>query len=179
MRKHRGLRHEWCHFAGTAATNVRQHWCRAVSAKFQETFEFGRVHQCAWDIFYQTLSVFIQCITILLNCFNLALGSDLFKLTWSRGYICNSPHHYHRIVSKYLSHFYHISVVVCPRWLYQHMLSVSYMPEKFSFVALLLCSRMMCAYNRVLYGPMVTFVCLHITPHHYHHMQTYMKVLNF
>ena len=33
---------------------------------------------------------------------------------------------------------------------------------------LLLCTLMMCAHNRIHYGPMVVFVRLHITLPHYH-----------
>ena len=42
-------------------------------------------------------------------------------------------------------------------------------PGKPGFVPLLLCILIMCANNRVHYGPMVVFVCLHITLQHYHH----------
>ena len=34
---------------------------------------------------------------------------------------------------------------------------------------LLMCSPMMCSNNQEQYGPMVFFVCLYITLHHYHH----------
>ena len=40
--------------------------------------------------------------------------------------------------------------------------------EKLDFVPLLLCSLMMCAHNRVHYGPIVVFDCLLITQSHYH-----------
>ena len=41
--------------------------------------------------------------------------------------------------------------------------------DSWIFCLSLLCSRMMCANNRVHYDPMVVFVCLLITLHHYHH----------
>ena len=70
-----------------------------------------------------------------------------------------------------LSYF---SVVVCLRWLYHHMLSVSYIYiyiSRYSWVLflLLLCSLVMSANNRVHYGLMVVLICLHITLPHYHH----------
>ena len=40
--------------------------------------------------------------------------------------------------------------------------------ESWTFCHLLLCSRMMCANNKVHYDSMVVFVCLHITLPHYH-----------
>ena len=69
-----------------------------------------------------------------------------------------------------LSYF---SVVVCLRWLYHRMLSVSYFSisqEIWILRLSLLCSLMMCANNRVHYGLMVVYGYLHITlPHHHHH----------
>ena len=71
------------------------------------------------------------------------------------------------------------SMAVCLRWLYHHMQSASYtymyIPGK-QFLSL--CNLTMCANNRVYYGLMVVFVCLHTTLPHYHH-STYLKVLNF
>ena len=62
------------------------------------------------------------------------------------------------------------SVVVCLRWLYHHMLSVSYIYlESWVLSLLLLCTIMMCEYNGVHYDLIVVFVCLRITLHHYHH----------
>ena len=43
-----------------------------------------------------------------------------------------------------------------------------------SVFLLLLCSPMMCANERVHYGPMAAFVCLHFTlPHHHHYADVY------
>ena len=62
------------------------------------------------------------------------------------------------------------SVVVCPRWLYHQMLSVPYISrESWVLFSLILCILMMCANDGVHYGPMVVFVCLHITQPQYHH----------
>ena len=65
-------------------------------------------------------------------------------------------------------------------WLYYHMLSVSYIFRESLFCFLsLLCGLMICAYNRVHYGPMVVFVCLHFTLSHYHHYADVSGVPNF
>ena len=63
----------------------------------------------------------------------------------------------------------YFSVVVCLRWLYHHMLSVSYISRKsWVLCLLLLCSLKVCANNRVHSGPMV--LCfLRITQLQYHH----------
>ena len=64
----------------------------------------------------------------------------------------------------------YFSVVVCLRWLYHHVLSVSYIFRKSWVLSIqLLCRLMMCAYTRVHYGPMVVFVCFHIKLLCYHH----------
>ena len=44
-----------------------------------------------------------------------------------------------------------------------------YIPKKLGLCRLSQCSLMMCAYNRVHYGPMVVFLCLNIKLPHYHH----------
>ena len=64
----------------------------------------------------------------------------------------------------------YLSMVVCLRWLYHHVLSVSYISqESWVLFLLLLCSLIMCANKRVHYGPMVVFSCLLSTLPHYHH----------
>ena len=83
------------------------------------------------------------------------------------GYICNWPYYYHQIKSL-LSSF---PIVVCLKWQYQLMLSVSYIfRESWGLFSLLLWSLMdMCTNNRDHYSLMVIFVCVHITLSHYHH----------
>ena len=50
------------------------------------------------------------------------------------------------------------------------MLSVSYISrESWGFCRLLRRSLIMCANDNVHYDPVVVFVCLHKTLHHYHH----------
>ena len=68
------------------------------------------------------------------------------------------------------------SLVVCLRWLYHYMLSVSYiymyvynLGTTGSCFFLLLCNLMMCANNQVHYGLVVVLICLNITLLHYHH----------
>ena len=64
----------------------------------------------------------------------------------------------------------YLSMVVYLRWLYQHMLSVSYISrESWCCVSLSLCSLVICANNRVCYGPIIVSVSLHIALPHYLH----------
>ena len=68
-----------------------------------------------------------------------------------------------------------ISVVVCLRWLYHHTLSVSYISgEIWVSLLVLVCSLMMYANNRIRYGQIVVFVCLHIAL-----LSLYRCVFNF
>ena len=90
------------------------------------------------------------------QCMGLVCYTDPFKFRWSRGYIHNESYH-------------HQIVVVC-LMLYNHMLSVAYIfRQSWVLILLLVCSLIMRANNRVHYGPMVVFVCLHIASPHYHH----------
>ena len=85
----------------------------------------------------------------------------------------------------FLSYF---SVVVCLRWLYHHMPSVSYIyiyiyiyilyiSGKLGFVLLLLCSLMMRVNNIVHYDPIVVFVFLHITLPQYQYYEDVSEVI--
>ena len=54
--------------------------------------------------------------------------------------------------------------------LYHRVISIAYISRgNWVLSHSLLYSLMMCTNNRVHYGPMVTFVCLHITLHHLYH----------
>ena len=67
-----------------------------------------------------------------------------------------------------LSYF---SVVVCLRYLLHHILSrIAYtFRENWDFVLIIIVQFMMSANNRIRYGLQIVFVCLYITPSHYHH----------
>ena len=105
-----------------------------------------------------------------------------FRFMWLRRYIYNSSYCHHHQIENFsrfrfcdISRGY-VSDVVVP----SNAVSVIYISRKLGFVPLLLCSLMMCANNRVHFGPMVVFVCLHITLHlTIMIMQTHLKVLNF
>ena len=74
------------------------------------------------------------------------------------------------IIIMSLSHCGHIfSMVVYLRWLYHHMLLVSYILGKLGFVYFVTVQFTMYANNQVPYGLMVILVCLHLTLPHYHH----------
>ena len=62
------------------------------------------------------------------------------------------------------------STVVCLKWLYHHMLSISYISrESCALFRLLLHSFMMWANSQIHYRPMIVYVCLHFTLPHFLH----------
>ena len=63
------------------------------------------------------------------------------------------------------------SVVVCLRCLLHHILSrIAYtFRENWDFVLIIIVQLMMSANSRTRYGLQIVFVCLYITPSHYHH----------
>ena len=80
-----------------------------------------------------------------------------FKLMWPIEIYNSSSYHQFPIVVTF-------SVVVCLRSLYHHMLSVSNVyPGAAGFCFVLVSSLMMCGNNRIHYGMVVVFDCLHIT----------------
>ena len=67
-----------------------------------------------------------------------------------------------------LSYF---SVVVCQRCLLHHILSrIAYtFRESWDFVFIIIVQFVISANSRIRYGLQIVFVCLYITPSHYHH----------
>ena len=100
-----------------------------------------------------------------------------FEFRWLKGYIYIPFYYHHQIGSIHLSHCSQIfSVVVCLRWLYYHILSsITYIsPEHWDLVSIIDAGSidvqsMVFANDRIHYGLQVVFVCLQITPSHYHH----------
>ena len=95
-----------------------------------------------------------------------------FKFRWLKGYIYN-PSNRKYPPFPLLSYF---SVVVCLRWLYYHILSsITYISREYRDLVSNICVQsfdvqsMVFANDRIHYGLEVVFVCLQITPSHYHH----------
>ena len=85
------------------------------------------------------------------------------------------------IIKSEVSPFPIVVIVVCLRWLYHHMLSVSYISRESWIVSLSLCNLMVCANNRVhrVNGTIFVFVSLHIALPHYHHYAGMWKYWTF
>ena len=94
-----------------------------------------------------------------------------FQYKWLKGFIYSSCYYHHQIGSIHLSHCYIFSVVVCLRCLLHHiLLLIAYtIRENREFVFISIVEFTMSANNRILFVLKIVFVCLHITPSHYHH----------
>ena len=100
-----------------------------------------------------------------------------FKYWWLKGYIYSSCYYHHQIGSIHLSHCYHIfSVVVCLRCVLHHILSliVYTFRENREFVYNSIVQFMMSANSRKRFGLQIVFICLYITPSHYHHCANFI-----
>ena len=100
-----------------------------------------------------------------------------FTYRWLKGYICSSCYYHHQIGSIHLFPlFSYFSVVVCLRFLLHHILSliVYTFRENREFVFISIVQFMMSANNRMRFGMQIVFVCLYITPSHYHHCANFI-----
>ena len=95
-----------------------------------------------------------------------------FQYRWLKGFIYSSCYYHHQIGSIHISHCYHIfSLVVCLRCLLHHiLLLIAYtFRENREFVFIIIVQFMMSTSNRIRFVLKIVFVCLYITPSHYHH----------
>ena len=69
--------------------------------------------------------------------------------------------------------FLYFSVVVCLRCLLHHILSLI-LQENREFVFISIVQFMMSVNRRIRFGLQIVFVCLYITPYHYHHFANFV-----
>ena len=89
---------------------------------------------------------------------------------WLKGYIHSSCYYHHQIGSINLTHCCHF-FRGCLRSLLHNILSlIAYtFRENRNFVVIFIVQFVMSANNRMHFGLQIVFVCLYITPSHYHH----------
>ena len=95
-----------------------------------------------------------------------------FQYRWLKWYIYSSGYYHYQIESIHLSHCYHIfSVVVCLRCLLHHiLLLIAYTyRENREFAFIIIVQLMINVNHRIRFVLKIVFVCLYITPFHYHH----------
>ena len=95
-----------------------------------------------------------------------------FQYRWLKGYIYSSCYYHHQIGSIHLSHCYHISFRGCVSEMFVTSYAVVYCiynPGNREFVFPNVVQFMTSANNRKSFVLKIVFVCLSITPSHYHH----------
>ena len=100
-----------------------------------------------------------------------------FIYRWLKGYIYSSCYYHHQIGSIQLSHCFHIFLWLCA-WdvcyiIFCHLLHIhsGNIGDLFSLV---LCSLWSSANSLIRFGLQIVFVCLYITPSHYHHCANFI-----
>ena len=113
------------------------------------------------------LSIAFHCHYYIWGCM---CSTGPFQLRWLKGYICSSYHYHHQIGSNNLSRCYPIFVVSL-KCLLHHILSIiAYtFRENRDFASIIIAQLLMSANSRMRFGLQIVFVCLYITPSHYHH----------
>ena len=93
-----------------------------------------------------------------------------------KGYIYSSCYYHHQIGSIHLSHCFHNVRGCVPEVLLHHILSliVYTFRENREFVFIKIVQFMMSANSRIRFGSQIVFVCLYITPSHYHHCANFI-----
>ena len=107
-------------------------------------------------------------------------SSGPFKYGWLKGYIYSSCYYHHQIGSIHLSYCFHIfpSLYV---WdvcciIFCHLLYMySGKTENREFVFISILHVMMSSNSRMRFGLQIVFVCLYITPSHYHHCANFIS----
>ena len=99
-----------------------------------------------------------------------------FKYRWLKGYICSSCYYHHQIGSIHLSHCFHIFPWLCA-WdvcyiIFCHLLYIH--SGKWEFVFISIVQFMMSVNSRIRFGFQIVFVCMYITPAHYHHCANFI-----
>ena len=100
-----------------------------------------------------------------------------FKCRWLKAYIYSSCYYHHQIGSIHLSHCFHICPCLCA-WdvcyiIFCHLLHI-HSGKTGDLFSLVLCSLWSSANSWIRFGLQIVFVCLYITPSHYHHCANFI-----
>ena len=100
-----------------------------------------------------------------------------FKYRWLKGYTYSSRYYHHQIGSIHLSHCFHIFPWLCA-WdvcyiIFSHLVHI-HSGKTGDLFSLILCSLWTSANSRIRFGYQIVFVCLYITPSHYHHCANFI-----
>ena len=141
----------------------------------QECSQTLKICKCVWSLscgvsnMMLVLSITFHCHYDISGCI---CSTGPFQFRWLKGYIHSSCYYHHQIGSINLTHSYHIFPWLCA-WdvFWHHILSlIAYtFRENRDFVFIVIVQFMMSANSWTRFGLLIVFVCLYITPSHYHH----------
>ena len=95
-------------------------------------------------------------------------STDPFQFRWLKGYIYSSCYYHHQVSAfPIVIIFFHSRV--SEMFVTSYSRIVYTFRENWDFVFIIIVQFMMSANSRIHYGLQIVFVCLHITPSHYHH----------
>ena len=106
------------------------------------------------------------------NIWGCMCSTGRFTYRWLKGYIYSSCYYHHQIGSIHLSHCFHIFP-----WMFVASYSVLIVYtfwENRDFVFISIVQFMMSANSRIRFGLQIVFICLYITPSHYHHCANFI-----
>ena len=139
----------------------------------QECSHALKICKCLWSLACGSVPNMLFSITFHSHWYiwGCMCSTGPFQFRWLRGYIHSSCYYHHQIGSVDLTHYHIFSVVVCLRCLLHHILSLIVYTfwENRDFIFIITAQLMMSANSRVRFGLQILFVCLYITPSHYHH----------
>ena len=105
-----------------------------------------------------------------------------FQYGWLKGFIYSSCHYHPQIGSIHLSHCYHIFPWLCVSdvsyIIFCYLLHI-YSGKSGNLFSLLLCSLWWVQIIGYVFVLKIVFVCLYITPSHYHHCANLSKDIEF
>ena len=111
------------------------------------------------------------------NIWHCMYSTGPFKYRWLKGYIYSSCYYHHQIGSIHLSHCFPIFFRGCVPEMFVTSYSVTYciyIPGKPGICFISIVQFMMSANSRIRFGLRIVFVCLYITPFHYHHCANFI-----
>ena len=148
----------------------------------QECSQALKICKCLWSLSCEGVSnmILVLSITFHYHCYiwGCMCSTGPFQFRGLKGYIHSSCYYHHQIGSISLTHSYHIFPWLCAWDVFlHHVLSlIAYtFRENRDFVFIITVQFMMSANGWIRFGLLIVFVCLYITPSHYHHCANFSE----
>ena len=153
----------------------------------QECSQTLKICKCLCSLSCGGVSNMILVLSITFHChcyiWGFMCSTGPFQFRWLRGCMHSSYYYHHQIGSINLTHSYHIFPWLCAWNVYYFIFchySVAYtFRENRDFVFIIAVQFMMSANSWIRFGLLIVFVCLYITPSHYHHCANLSEDIEF